>query len=101
MVVVLAGGTGGAQLAAGLYDHLRHGAPESWAERERISAPGMSGHIARLEAASVLLDAGDLAGAVREAGTLSGPPAEKLTSWVADAKALLAAREALASLVMG
>jgi hypothetical protein len=53
---------------------------------------------ATLSRAQVLLDAGDLAGAAREVGSLSGPPAEKMAPWLADAKALQAAREALASL---
>jgi hypothetical protein len=48
--------------------------------------------------AQVLLDAGDLDGAVREVASLSGPPAEKMAPWLADADALRAAREALASL---
>ncbi len=51
-----------------------------------------------LARAQVLLDAGDLSGAVRQVGSLSGPPGEKMATWLADAKALLAAREALASL---
>jgi hypothetical protein len=41
------------------------------------------------------LDAGDLAGAVASVSTLSGPPAEAMSGWLADAKALLAARAAL------
>ena len=53
---------------------------------------------ATLSRARVLLDAGDLAGAAREVSALSGPPAEKMAPWLADAKALQAAREALASL---
>jgi len=48
--------------------------------------------------ARVLLDAGDLSGAIRMVATLTGPAAEKMASWLADAKALQAAREALASL---
>lgn len=51
-----------------------------------------------LARARVLLDAGDLEGTVREVASLTGPPAEKMAPWLADAKALLAAREALASL---
>lgn len=53
---------------------------------------------ATLAHAQVLLEAGDLAGAAREAATLTGPPAEKMAPWLADANALVAAREALASL---
>jgi len=48
--------------------------------------------------ARTLLDAGDLAAAVRTVETLSGPPAGKMAPWLADAHALLAAREALAAL---
>jgi hypothetical protein len=51
-----------------------------------------------LARAQVLLDAGDLDGAVRTVATLTGPPAEKMAQWLANAKALQAAREALASL---
>ena len=53
---------------------------------------------ATLARARMLLDAGDLGGTVREVGSLSGPPAEKMAPWLTDAKALLAARAALASL---
>jgi hypothetical protein len=53
---------------------------------------------ATLARAQTLLDAGDLAGAVRTVDTLSGPPAEQMAAWRADAAALVAAREALASL---
>jgi hypothetical protein len=48
--------------------------------------------------ARVLLDVGDLSGATKAVGSLSGPPAAKLAPWLADATALQAAREALASL---
>jgi hypothetical protein len=53
---------------------------------------------ATLARAQVLLDAGDLAGAARTVAALTGPPAEKMASWLADANALVAAREALATL---
>jgi hypothetical protein len=53
---------------------------------------------ATLAHAQMLLDAGDLGGAVRTVATLTGPPAEKMAAWLADATALQAAREALASL---
>jgi hypothetical protein len=53
---------------------------------------------ATLVHAQVLLDAGDLSGAVRAVETLSGPAAARMAPWLADAKALQAAREALASL---
>ena len=46
----------------------------------------------------VLLDVGDLSGATRAVATLSGPAAEQMAPWLADATALQAAREALASL---
>ena len=48
--------------------------------------------------ARMLLNAGDLAGAVKAVSTLTGAPAQAMAGWVADAKALLAAREALAAL---
>jgi polyhydroxyalkanoate synthesis regulator phasin len=51
-----------------------------------------------LTRAQTLLEAGDLNGAVRAAGELSGLPAQKMAAWLADARALIAAREALASL---
>ena len=48
--------------------------------------------------AQTLLTAGDLTGAVRAVAAVSGPPAEKLAAWLADATALDAARAALAAL---
>ena len=48
--------------------------------------------------ARVLLDVGDLSGAAKAVASLSGPPAAKMAPWLADATALQAAREALASL---
>jgi hypothetical protein len=48
--------------------------------------------------ARVLLDVGDLVGATKAVATLTGPPAAKMAQWLADATALQAAREALASL---
>jgi hypothetical protein len=48
--------------------------------------------------ARVLLDVGDLGGATKAVASLSGPPAAKMAPWLADATALQAAREALASL---
>jgi hypothetical protein len=53
---------------------------------------------ATLVHARVLLDVGDLSGATRAVATLSGPAAEQMAPWLADATALQAAREALASL---
>jgi hypothetical protein len=53
---------------------------------------------ATLAHAQTLLEAGDLAGAAREVATLTGPPAQKMAPWLADANALVAAREALAAL---
>ncbi len=41
------------------------------------------------------LDAGDLAGAVAAASTLTGPAAQAMAGWLAEAKALLAARTTL------
>jgi hypothetical protein len=46
--------------------------------------------------ARTALDAGDLAGAVAAVGTLTGPPAQAMAGWLADARSLLDARAALA-----
>ena len=48
--------------------------------------------------AQMLLDAGDLDGAIKTVSAITGPPAEKMAPWLANASALQAAREALASL---
>jgi hypothetical protein len=48
--------------------------------------------------AQVLLEVGDLGGAIKAVSMLSGPPAAKMAPWLADATALQATREALASL---
>jgi hypothetical protein len=53
---------------------------------------------ATLARAHVLLEAGDLGGATKTVATLTGPPAEKMAPWLADAMAVQAAREAVASL---
>lgn len=53
---------------------------------------------ATLAHARVLLAVGDLSGAIKAVATLTGPPAAKMAPWLADATALQAAREALASL---
>jgi hypothetical protein len=45
--------------------------------------------------ARAALDAGDLAGAVAAVATLTGPPAQAVAGWLADARALLEARAAL------
>lgn len=50
-----------------------------------------------LATARTALDAGDLAGAVRSVGTLTGPAAQAMAGWLAQARALLEARAALAS----
>ena len=50
-----------------------------------------------LATAQTALDAGDLAGAVRSAGALTGPAAQAMAGWLAQAKALLDARAALAA----
>lgn len=50
-----------------------------------------------LATAQTKLDAGDLAGAVRAVGALSGPAAQAMAGWLAQAKALLEARAALAT----
>ena len=49
-----------------------------------------------LERARAALAAGDLGGAVAAVATLSGPPAQAMAGWLADARALLDARAALA-----
>jgi hypothetical protein len=51
-----------------------------------------------LARARTALDAGDLAGAVAAVAQLSGPPAAAMAAWLADARALLAARTALADM---
>ncbi len=53
---------------------------------------------ATLAHAKMLLEVGDLGGAVKTVATLTGPPAEKMAGWLADAASLVAAREALVSL---
>ena len=49
-----------------------------------------------LERARAALDAGDLAGAAAAVASLSGAPAQAMAAWLADARALLDARAALA-----
>ncbi len=49
-----------------------------------------------LARARTALDAGDLAGAVAAVGSLNGAPAQAMAGWLADARALLDARSALA-----
>jgi hypothetical protein len=51
-----------------------------------------------LSRAQVALEAGDLTGAVAAVDTLKGAPARAMVSWLADAKALLGARSALADM---
>jgi hypothetical protein len=51
-----------------------------------------------LSRAQVALEAGDLTGAVAAVDTLKGAPAGAMARWVADAKALLGARSALADM---
>ena len=63
-------------------DHVLVGNPEA-------------GILARAQTA---LDAGDLAGAVAAVGSLQGTAAEAVAGWLANAKALLAARAALATM---
>jgi len=50
-----------------------------------------------LATAQTELDAGDLAGAVRSVGALTGPAAQAMAGWLAQAKSLLEARAALAT----
>ena len=51
-----------------------------------------------LNQAQVALDAGDLAGAVASVERLKGQPGQAIADWLADAKALLTARSALADM---
>ena len=51
-----------------------------------------------LASARQALDAGDLAGAVAALSRLSGPPAQAVAGWLADARSLLEARGALGSM---
>ncbi len=51
-----------------------------------------------LNQARAALDTGDLTGAVRAVETLKGQPGQAMASWLADAKALLNARSALATM---
>ncbi|HVC59591.1 MAG TPA: hypothetical protein VND19_04395 [Acetobacteraceae bacterium] len=51
-----------------------------------------------LARARTALEAGDLAGAVAAASSLSGPAAAAMAAWLADARALLAARAGLAAM---
>jgi len=51
-----------------------------------------------LNKAQVALDAGDLPGAVASVERLTGPPGQAVADWLADAKALLTARAALADM---
>ena len=51
-----------------------------------------------LNQARVALDAGDVTGAVSFIETLKGPPGRAMAGWLADAKALLGARAALADM---
>jgi hypothetical protein len=51
-----------------------------------------------LSHAQTAIDAGDLTGAVNTIETLKGPPSQAMATWLADAKALLDARSAIAQL---
>jgi hypothetical protein len=51
-----------------------------------------------LNHARAALDAGDIAGAVSAIKSLKGPPGQAMADWLADAKALLDARSALADM---
>ena len=53
---------------------------------------------ADLTRARAMLEAGDLSGAVKIVAAVPGPPAKALAPWLDGARALLAAREALATL---
>jgi len=54
-----------------------------------------------LDHAQTLLDAGDLAGTLTVLGTLTGPAAQAMAPWEAQARALLQAREALTQMAAG
>ena len=56
------------------------------------------GVIGTLAKAQTALDAGDLAGVVQALGALTAEPAQAAAGWLADAKALLDARAALATM---
>lgn len=51
-----------------------------------------------LSQAKAALDVGDIAGAVNALDTLKGPPGQAMANWLADAKAFLGARAALADM---
>ena len=51
-----------------------------------------------LNRARTALDAGDIVGAITDIETLSGQPGKAMAKWLADAKALVDARSALAQL---
>ncbi len=74
-----------------------------WAETQDLVTVRQGDHVlvgdpaaGVLERARAALDAGDLAGAVAAVGALTGPPAQAMAGWLADARALLEARAALA-----
>lgn len=68
-------------------------------EGDRVVVGSSTGAI--LTHAQSLLDAGDLRGSIAAVKSLSGPPAEKMAPWLADAEALQSAREALGSMAGG
>jgi hypothetical protein len=74
-----------------------------WAEAQDLVTIRQGDHVlvgdptaGVLARARTALDAGDLAGAVAAVGSLSGAPAQAMAGWLADARALLDARSALA-----
>jgi hypothetical protein len=72
---------------------------ESLVKIRRIDqAPGGEGASAALARAKSALDKGDLAVAIKEVETLQGKPREALSSWLAAARARLAAAETLTRL---
>jgi hypothetical protein len=76
-----------------------------WAEAQNLVTIRQGDHVlvgdpaaGILAHAQTALDAGDLAGAVAAVATLNGPVAQALAPWLDQARALLAARAALADL---
>lgn len=76
-----------------------------WAEAQDLVTIRQGDHVlvgdpaaGVLAHAQAALDAGDLAGAIAAAATLSGPAAQAMAPWLDQARGLLAARAALAAL---
>lgn len=95
-----------AALAAGhKADSGKHVFDRLWAQAQDLMTIRQGDHVLLgdpdagvLAHAQTLLEAGDLAGAVATVGTLTGPPAQAMASWLDAARGLLAARASLAEL---